>query len=321
MKPCRKIGIPFSSFDGERLKKIIAAADGFAVVDISDGDPENHIEGCEIIFGWVSSEMLKNAKALKWLHTQSAGVDALLGAANGFPGDVILTNSSGAYGIGISEYLITITMMLLKRMNEYVLLQDKKEWRYAGGVKSIYGSRVTVVGLGDIGENYARRCSALGAVVCGVVRTARDKKPDFIEKIYTSGEIDEALRDADIVTLCMPETNETKKMFTRERMMKMKKGSFILNIGRGSAIDHEALADLIAEGFIGGAGLDVTDPEPLPADSPLWKMPNVIITPHVSGGHSLGLTLDMIADKFIDYLRDYAAGNKFKRVVDFNAGY
>jgi len=316
----RKIGVSFSVLTDERMDKIRRAADGFMVTDISNA-PIDTIADCEVIFGNISAEKMKAAKSIKWMHTQAAGVDGFLRPEYGFPENVILTNSSGAYGVGISEHLVTVTMMLLRKMNGYARQQAEHAWRDLGAVKTIYDSRVTVVGLGDIGGCYALRCHALGAVVCGVVRRLRKTKPYYIVETFTADRLGDALAGADIVALCLPGTSETKNILSEERLLQMKKGAIILNIGRGTAIDQAALVRLLESGHIGGAGLDVTDPEPLPADSKLWAMPNVVITPHVSGGNSLDLTLDMIVDKFIRYLKDYAAGRPFERVVDMEAGY
>ena len=155
----------------------------------------------------------------------------------------------------------------------------------------------------------------------GVVRTSRAEKPDYVETLFTVNELDEAITGADVVALCLPGTDETTHIIDKTRMMRMKTGAFILNIGRGSAIEQEALIELLENGYLGGAGLDVTTPEPLPADSKLWNMSNVILTPHISGGESMEYTLDLIVDKFARYLQDYAAGQPFTRIVDKALGY
>jgi len=214
-----------------------------------------------------------------------------------------------------------VTMMLLRKMDMYARNQPLAKWDNLGMSQTLYGKLVTVVGLGDIGGNYSERCKAMGARVRGVVRTARAEVPPCADELFTVDQLDAALAGADIVALCLPGTDDTKQMFTREQLTKIKTGAYLLNIGRGSAIDQDALIDLLKSGHLAGAGLDVTTPEPLPADSPLWTLPNVIITPHISGGASPEFTFDLIVDKFIEYLRDYAAGKPFKHVVNRQAGY
>ena len=306
----RKIGLDIATWEGGRLERIRDAAPGFELVDLS-GD----VSGCEVLFGFIGGDTIKAAKNLKWLHAQSAGVDHYIRPETGLPEHVILTNSAGAYGLSISEHLITVTMMLLRKMGGYCLLQAQSKWQSLGTVRTIYQSSVTVVGLGDIGGNYAARCHALGARVRGVARSRREK-PDYLDALYAADGIDEALSGADIVALCLPDTGKTRHLLSRGRMAALKKGALILNIGRGSAIEQDALIELLESGHIGGAGLDVTTPEPLPQDSKLWGMPNVIITPHVSNGVSLGATLDLTVDKFIRYLGDYIAGRGFAHTVD-----
>ena len=315
----KKLAVTFSALTDERLEKIKNVTTGYDLIRLKSDDPQ--ITECEIIFGGIKPALLKEATNLKWLHTEYAGVDSLLKPEVNFPKDVILTNSAGTYGIAISEYLLTTTLMLMRRNLEYAKQQFQNTWKPLGTVKCIYGSRICVVGLGDIGENYAKRCKSLSATVTGVVRTPRITKPESVDKLYTIDQLDEAIADADVVALCLPGTSETIGLFNEARIKKMKPGALILNIGRGTAIDTSALTHALESGHIGGAGLDVTDPEPLPSESTLWQMDNVIITPHISGNHTLELTNDLIVDKFVKYLQDYIAGVEFERVVDKELGY
>ena len=315
----KKLAISFSALTDEQLEQIKKVAAGYEVIQMK-GDDEQITE-CEIIFGWIKPTLLRQATSLKWLHAHFAGVDSLLKPEINFPKHVILTNSAGTYGISISEYLLTITLMLMRRKLEYAKLQFQNTWKPLGEIKCIYGSKICIVGLGDIGENYAKRCKALGATVSGVVRTPRKTLPDSVDKLYTIDNLEDAITDADVVALCLPETHETVGLFNEARINKMKPGALLLNIGRGTAIDTNALITALESGQIGGAGLDVTDPEPLPSDSTLWQMENVIITPHISGNHTLELTNDLIVDKFVKYLQDYIADREFERIVDKELGY
>ena len=317
----KKIALFFHHLNDARMEKIRATAPDFIFIDMTKNESDEALADCEIAFGHMSPAQVKAARNLKWLHTQSAGVDSYLKPDYGLPETLTLTNSSGAYGPAVSEHLLTVTLMLLRRMGEYGRLQSQRKWENRGRVQSMLQSTITVVGLGDIGACYAKRCHVLGATVRGVARTSRANKPDYVEKLFTVDKLDEAITDADVVALCLPGTDETAHIIDKPRMMRMKTGAFILNIGRGSAIDQEALIDLLENGHLGGAGLDVATPEPLPADSKLWDMPNVILTPHISGGESMEYTLDLIVDKFARYLQDYAAGQPFTRVVDKALGY
>ena len=315
----KKLALTFSGVTSHHLERIKQAAKGYKVVQMAADD--ERIMECEIVFGNIKHSFVSKATNLKWLHTSFAGVDSLLKPEVKFPKDVALTNSAGTYGIMISEYLLTTTLMLMRRSLEYAKLQFQSTWEKLGTVKSIYGSKVCVVGLGDIGENYAKRCKALGATVTGVVRTPRMAKPKSVDELYTIDQLDKAIADADVVALCLPGTSETINLFDEARLNKMKLGALLLNVGRGTAIDANALISALKSGQVGGAGLDVTNPEPLPSDSILWQMDNVIITPHVSGNQTLELTNDLIVDKFVNYLQDYIAGQEFERTVDKELGY
>lgn len=310
----------FAPLSDERLVKLREVAKDFEIV-LCDDRSSPEIADCEIVFGYPDAKVLGTSKKLKWLHTQTAGVDAFLGEEANLRPEVIITNSVGSYGLSISEHLIMVTLMLLRRMNEYARLQAACEWKSLGTTETLYGKTVTIVGLGDIGYNFAMRCHMIGAKVRGVVRTPRATMPHGVDELFVGDELDKALDGADIIALCLPSTNETTQLFDAARLKRLKKGSMILNVGRGTAVDQDALIELLQSGYLGGAGLDVTTPEPLPADSPLWAMPNVIITPHISNGVSLDITLDFIFNKFTEYLQNYIDGKQFKRVVDRSVGY
>jgi len=314
----RIISVANFKVDDEKIKRINKVAPDF---EVYTGDKAKEgLKESEIIFGYAPLEELANAKYLKWLHASTAGVDFYLKQGT-FREDVILTNSAGMHGISISEHMLGLTLMLMRRLHNYVTLQSKHKWEYLGEIKSICGSNITVVGLGGIGSLYAAKCKAMGANVTGVVRRKRDTTPDCVNEIYTIDKLPQTLKNADVVALALPQTSETMQLIDKECMQSMKKGVIIINIGRGTAIDQEALTELLESGHIGGAGLDVTDPEPLPEDSKLWDLPNVIITPHISGGSTLPLTGELIFNRFLEYLDDYAAGKPFKKTVDKQAGY
>ena len=323
-KETRIIGLRCFGLTDAQKQKIQETAPDFTLTDITQSYTNEQLAEFEIIFGNMPPKDMQYAKNLKWYHMQSAGVERYCKPGVVLPENMIFTNSSGAYGAAIAEHLITMAMMLQHYMPRYINNMKSKEWQYLGKVKSIYGSKVTVAGFGDIGSHFARKMHALGAGVKGIVRVKRQECPSYLDGLYTSSDIEQtnkALSEADIVALCMPETPETINFLSRERIKSLKQGVIILNIGRGSAIDQKALEDYIENGHIGGAGLDVTSPEPLPADSVLWTLPNVIITPHVSGRDSLDSIHELIVGKFLRYLDDYINGRPFDDVVDKTAWY
>lgn len=304
----------------ERLRQ--AATDcGFTLKVLTKGQYDRaDLQDCEVLFGNFPPADLKYIPNLKWVATASAGVDAYV-ADDIYPHPgVILTNSSGAYGIAIAEHLLTVTLMLLRRMREYEEGQRQKRWKYLGKIRSVFGSTVTIVGIGNIGGNFAKRCKAMGATVRGVKRTPGEK-PEYIDELYLTEELDQAIQGADVVALCLPGTNQTQHIITEKQLNAMKPGAILLNVGRGTAIDQQALCQALESGHLGGAGLDVTDPEPLPPESPLWTMGNVVLTPHISGNDSLDYTTETILDLFIENLSHYVKGEPMHNVIDRKIGY
>ena len=304
----------------ERLRQ--AATDcGFTLKVLTKGQYDRaDLQDCEVLFGNFPPADLKYIPNLKWVATASAGVDAYV-ADDIYPHPgVILTNSSGAYGIAIAEHLLTVTLMLLRRMREYEEGQRQKRWKYLGKIRSVFGSTVTIVGIGNIGGNFAKRCKAMGATVRGVKRTPGEK-PEYIDELYLTEELDQAIQGADVVALCLPGTNQTQHIITEKQLNAMKPGAILLNIGRGTAIDQQALCQALESGHLGGAGLDVTDPEPLPPESPLWTMGKVVLTPHISGNDSLDYTTETILDLFIENLSHYVKGEPMHNVIDRKIGY
>ena len=177
-----------------------------------------------------------------------------------------------------------------------------------------------MVGIGNIGGNFAKRCKAMGATVRGVKRTPSEK-PDYVDELYLTKDLDQAIQGADVVALCLPGTHETQQIMTAQRLGKMKKDALLLNIGRGTALDQDALIQMLQKGLLGGAALDVASPEPLPPENPLWDMGNVILTPHVSGNDSLDYTTDTILSQFLENLPLFAAGQPMQHVIDRKIGY
>ncbi len=318
----RKITAAVAFDTPERRVRIDASAQklGFEVHWVENGKVTTEdVQDCEIFFGMLPPELLRQAKSLKWLQCSFAGVDRYADQAQ-YAENIAITNASGAYGITISEHMVVTLLMLMRRMPEYHEMQKKREWYCVGQIKSVMNSVITVVGVGDIGSNFAKRVLPMGAFVRGVRRT-EGPKPDFVDEIYTVDRLDEAITGADVVALCLPGTGETRRLFDHERMLKMKPGAILMNVGRGNAVDLLALDELLRSGHLGGAAIDVTEPEPLPPEHPLWTAPHALITPHISGNTSLPLTCDIIVDIFLDNLERYSKGQAHQHLVNLKMGY
>lgn len=274
----------------------------------------------EVLFGYIPPALLPGAKQMRWMCAASAGVDHLLDPSLWPNSDCILTNSSGAYGPTISEHIVMVSLMLLRRMPEYEANLSRREWPYYAPIRSVTGSHVVMLGTGDIGSHTARRMKALGASVTGVCRSGRTAEPSF-DRVLPISALDSALPTADLLILALPATAETEGILSRERIALLPPSAYVVNVGRGSAIDQDALVEALQARCLSGAALDVMVPEPLPADHPLWACPNTIITPHVSGNMSLGLTCDLAVEMFCRDLLHYAAGEPLEHLVDRTRGY
>lgn len=321
----KKIGLRKPPFTEEQIQRLqeLAGKHGYELINLApeQTDAQDPIMDCEALMGVFEAQMFKAAKSLKWMHAPSAGVERLLSDDLYASPDVTLTSSSGAFGIAISEYMLCGLLMIQRKMIQYAENQKRHEWKQYPGASAIYGSNVTVVGVGNLGSCFAERCKALGANVTGVRRTAGAGKPDCFDDMYTVDKLDEAIKDADVVALCLPATEDTKRMLDATRFGKMKQGAIVINVGRGSAIDSSALYEALQSGHLGGALLDVTDPEPLPQDSPLWDCPNVVITPHISGIDRDRLAAKIVYDIYEDNLTRYLEGKPLRNVVDRKRGY
>ncbi|HHY81873.1 MAG TPA: D-2-hydroxyacid dehydrogenase [Clostridiales bacterium] len=280
---------------------------------------EEMIQQANIIIGNPPVNMVKGSPNLEWLQLNSAGVGEYINEGVLREG-VILTNASGAYGLAISEHMLGVLLQLYKNLHLYRDNQNESKWQYMGQVKSIYNSTALIVGLGDIGGEFAKRMKALGAYTIGIRRT-NPNKPEYLDELHYMDQLENLLPRADIVALSLPSTPMTYRIINRHTLALMKKDAVLINVGRGNAIDTEALCDALENGHLLGAALDVTDPEPLPADHRLWKIKNAIITPHVSGGYSLPETKNRLLKICLYNLEAFLTGGQLKNVVSFSAGY
>ena len=220
---------------------------------------------------------------------------------------IILANSSGVYGIIMSQYAIGMILSIMLRFKEYHNQQQKKVWERRGPVQSLDPAKVLVFGAGDIGTAVAKRLSGFDAYCIGVCRNTA-KKRNYFKELCTLSEAEKYISDSDVIIGCLPNTSETKGYFNLQRLSLMKKTAVIINVGRGNFIDCMALDKLLREDKILGAALDVTNPEPLPPNHPLWDNPRCMITPHTSGatfGH-LEKTESALTDLICENLRRYS---------------
>lgn len=277
------------------------------------------VSGKHVIVGSVPAVVLRSADSLEWLQLSWAGADAYC-APGVLPEHVQLTNASGAYGLSCSEHLLAQTFALLRHIPEYVRNQEKHLWRQNEHIRSVEGSTVLVMGLGDIGGSYARKVKALGAYVIGLRRSA-GAVPEYCDEVATLDQLDAVLPRADIVANSLPGGEQTAGLLNEERLRSMKSHALFVNVGRGDVLDQEAAKRVLADGHLGGLALDVFVEEPLPENDELWENDRVLVTPHVAGQFFLESTLDRVVDIAAENLQAWSRGEDLTHVVNRSLGY
>jgi phosphoglycerate dehydrogenase-like enzyme len=284
------------------------------------------IRDAEIYFGFgISPPLFAEAGRLRWVHSASAGVGSVL-----FPemlnSEVLLTNSAGVHAVPMAEHVVGGVLYLLRSFDVAVEQQRRREWNKApfsgegSRVRELGSCRALIVGTGGIGRAIGERLSALGARVVGVRRRPEQRAPEGFERVVGPDALDRELPAADILVVSAPHTAGTRGLVTAERLDRLPADAIVVNVARGSLLDEAALAERVAAGRLRGAVLDVFAEEPLARESPLWQLPQVLLTPHVSAV-SPGRFWERELALFVDNWRRYVAGRPLRNLVDKHAGY
>ena len=287
-------------------------------VDWDEENFEKSMSNSDILLAWnfPTENLKKISPNLKWIHVVSSGVEHLL-PLDWMYDDLILTNSSGVHALKAGEYGLMAILMLQNHMTQIVTNQKKKEFVSLFS-NPIAGKTIVLIGTGSLGSSMAKHINLLGANVIGVNK--RGKKVDGCNKVITIENIDKVLPEADFLYLAVPETPETKNLISKERLGMLKPTCGIVNVGRQSVMDYEALSEKLHKNEIAGAILDVFTHEPLDKSSKLWDTPNLIITPHVSSddnGNYVKLTLDI----FLKNLKLFLENKELSNQIDKKLGY
>src|SRR3989442_4567153 len=282
------------------------------------------LPGAEVLFAWgIARRHVDRADALRWAPPRLAGADRVLNP--GFlKGPVRIPSSRGVNSVAVAEHTLGLILSMTRGIAEAVRAQGESRWAQQDlfGRKppllELRGKVLGILGLGDIGRELAVRARALGMIVWGLARTARPK-PDCVDRLLLAGKEEALLRDSDVLVLAVPLTRATHGMIGERQLKKMKHSALLINIGRGELVQESALVRALREGWLAGAGLDVFAAEPLPPSSPLWTLPQVVITPHIAGTHPQYMARS--ADLFVRNLKRYLAGEPLINEVDKQAGY
>ena len=272
---------------------------------------------------FMSAEMVESARRLKWVHSSAAAVEGLLPLATLAERRITISNSRGIQGVPMAESVMGGLLVLARKYDRTLAAQREHCWIQNDLVDDmpwlLDGKRMTIVGLGSIGIEIAKRANAFGMTVTGVRRNPDKEMPPCVERVFGSDRLDEALDDCDILVLAAPGVAATTGMIGPAQLARLNPGAVIVNVARAALVDQKALIEGLTSGRLGGAVLDVFEKEPLDASSPLWSMPNVVLTPHSSGFRSTHWR-DTIA-LYVDNLTRYRSGQPLRHLVDPVAGY
>ncbi|HUL14420.1 MAG TPA: D-2-hydroxyacid dehydrogenase [Terriglobales bacterium] len=278
----------------------------------------------DIFIGYsLRAEQLQHARKLKWVHSTAAGVTQLVYPELRDSG-IMVTNASGIFSVPMAEHTMGLLIALARNFPDTVRFQDKSQWApqllwdKPQHLTELNGALLLIVGFGSIGRELARRAKAFGMRVWGVTRSGKGDA-SLAERIVLASQLDEVLPEADYVVISTPDTAETRKLMGETQIIRMKREARLVNVGRGSLLDEAALMRALESGALGGAALDVASMEPLPAENPLWKTPNLLITPHTSA--ISGRLWERETELLMDLLERWFDGRQMTNQVELARGY
>ena len=308
----------------DRLPMLAQVAPGVTIVPFTTTEEAlASIADADALIGTADAELLAAGRGLRWVQVGSAGVERYLTIPQLASGEVVLTNGQRLASPVIAEHVMALTRALARGLNRAVTAQNEGAWRRSeigdsAPLTTLRGKTLLVVGLGGIGTEVARLADAVGMRVTAI-RNSRRSGPPFVASVGLGADLLAYVREADVVVNCLPMTPATDDLFGAEVFAAMKPTAFFINVGRGGTVVTDALLEALTSGGIAGAGLDVTDPEPLPEGHPLWKAPNLIITPHFAAWSDDDPELRWLL--YRENLRRFAAGEPLLSVVDPERGY
>ncbi len=307
---------------GETVDFYTTAAD--AIPNVGDA---------EVIYGF-GTKLPEAAPNLKWFCTSSAGID-IYPKSPAFAGkDVLFSNSSGSFGLPIAEYIIMMSLFMMRKMPEYQEIINKREWTTSyKPIKTLFGSKIMVLGTGDLGTVFAKRVRSFEPeLLIGVSKSGRpnesfdqvfsmDELKASLDPGDKSSELSSIISEIDLLVMCLPGAPGTENILNDAFINKLPNTAYVINVGRGSAVDEDAIIAALNEGRLAGATLDVFKTEPLPNDNPLWTTPGLLVTPHISGQEANPWTIMNNAAMFAEDLDNYLSGRPLAHSADLIRGY
>jgi phosphoglycerate dehydrogenase-like enzyme len=276
---------------------------------------------CEVLFGAVTAELCEAAPNLRWVQASSAGVEYIPGIPALRERDIVVTNARGAHGPSIGEHTFALLLALTRELPICLDRQRQRSWKRDDlyrRAREIQGMTMGLLGYGAIGRGVAQRAKGFGLDLLAVDAQAHDPRP-YVDEVWPPARLPELLARSDVVVVSTPLTAETRHLIDAEAIGRMKPDAYLIVVSRGGIVDEAALYEAMRGGHLAGAGLDVTETEPLPPDSPLWDLSNVIITPHMAGASSPKER--RVVEILKDNLRRYHRGEPLVNLVDRELGY
>jgi D-2-hydroxyacid dehydrogenase (NADP+) len=313
----RQIGLVSPGINASDASSLVAAE--FRGDNSGKEELDALLAGADMIYGLIPpKDLLARAPNLKWIQMISAGVDRLRDTEV-WRSRIMITGVSGIHAMPIGEFVLELMLMFAKGAPRCFQMKQKREWqRFLPTV--LRGKTVGIVGLGHIGREVARLSKAFGMRVVATRRSVREPgRARYVDRLLPARQLPSLLKESDFVVISTPHTPETHHLIGERELDMMKPAAYIINIARGGIIDEEALIRALDEKRIAGAGLDVVEREPLPAESRLWDFPNVILSPHVAGGHEEYMA--RATELFCENLRRYLAGKRLRNIIDRKKGY
>ena len=318
--PVLLVTVPEGRLPDERLAAIRAAADGYRLIRDDGAQSLAHVE---VVLGSIDRARLAEAPQVRWVQSWSAGLDWLLDVeddAPDLPAGLQVTSASGVHPVPIAEHVFALLLSLTRGLPAHQRAQAERRWAPdAAAPVELEGRRMVLLGLGEIGARIARLAGAFGMLVTAVRHHPDEGGAEGVARVVGDDALLDVLPAADVLVVTLPLTDATEGLVGAGALAALPPHALVINVGRGEVVDQSALAAALADGRLGGAGLDVFEEEPLPEDSPLWMLDNVIVTPHAAG-HSPHYA-DRALSIFLDNWARYRAGEPLRHAVDLGAGY
>lgn len=315
------LNVVLCSQEGSDFFHLLDDVEGVSIKNVSPAEVKEAVADAEIYFGFPSKQLLIDAPHLKWIQAASAGVEFVAGIPELVASDIVLTNTRGAHGPSIGEHALALLLTMTRHIPESIEQFNRRHWergRLYKTAREIGGLTMGIIGFGSLGRGIAQRALAFEMNLLAVDVQAMSGQP-FLDEVWPVSRLDDLMEQSDVVVVAAPLTAETRHLLDAGRLAKMKSDAYLVVVSRGGIVVEDALLEVLNEGRIAGAALDVVEQEPLPSDSPLWDAPRFVLTPHLAGASAPKER--RVVEIFKENLGRYQRGEPLLNVVDKARGF